>query len=198
MGLSTVRHLKQQVESELRSNILDFWCKYTPDNENGGFYGYISADHNTDPRADKASVLNARILWTFSAACRFYNENKYRDMAARAYEYIRDHFINREHMGVYWMLDYKGAPKDTKNQVYANAFTVYALSEYYRAFRDSAALELAISLYESLDRNAKDMRYGGYLEALACDWSPLADMSRSSRDMNVPKSMNTHLHMLEA
>lgn len=114
MGLSTVRHLKQQVESELRSNILDFWCKYTPDNENGGFYGYISADHNTDPRADKASVLNARILWTFSAACRFYNENKYRDMAARAYEYIRDHFINREHMGVYWMLDYKGAPKDTK------------------------------------------------------------------------------------
>ena len=198
MGLSTVRHLKQQVESELRSNILDFWCKYTPDNENGGFYGYISADHNTDPRADKASVLNARILWTFSAACRFYNENKYRDMAARAYEYIRDHFINREHMGVYWMLDYKGAPKDTKNQVYANAFTVYALSEYYRAFRDSAALELAISLYESLERNAKDMRYGGYLEALACDWSPLADMSLSSRDMNVPKSMNTHLHMLEA
>ena len=119
-------------------------------------------------------------------------------MAARAYEYIRDHFINREHMGVYWMLDYKGAPKDTKNQVYANAFTVYALSEYYRAFRDSAALELAISLYESLERNAKDMRYGGYLEALACDWSPLADMSLSSRDMNVPKSMNTHLHMLEA
>ena len=41
-------------------------------------------------------------------------------------------------------------------------------------------------------------KHGGYLEALAHDWSPLSDMSLSPKDMNVPKSMNTHLHILEA
>ena len=196
--LSTTRQLKDHVENELRTNILDFWCDHAVDNENGGFYGYISEDLSTDALHDKASVLNARILWTFSAAYGSYKEKKYLDMAARAFEYIRDHFINREHMGVYWMLDYRGMPKDTKNQVYASAFAIYGLSEYYRAVGDKSALELAISLFESLERHARDREYGGYLEALACDWSPLPDMSLSPKDMNVPKSMNTHLHVLEA
>jgi mannobiose 2-epimerase len=194
----TVSQLKDQVENELKSNILDFWCKHAADNENGGFFGYISTDIITDARHDKSSVLNARILWTFSAAYRFYQEQKYLDMASRAFKYIRDHFINREHMGVYWTLDYEGRPKDTKNQVYAVAFTIYALSEYHRAVGDSSALELAASLFESLEKHAADRKHGGYLEALAHDWSPLSDMSLSPKDMNVPKSMNTHLHILEA
>jgi mannobiose 2-epimerase len=194
----TVSQLKDQVENELKSNILDFWCRHAADNENDGFLGYISTDLIPDARHDKSSVLNTRILWTFSAAYRFYKEQKYLDMATRAFKYIRDHFINREHMGVYWMLDHKGRPKDTKNQVYAVAFTIYALSEYYRALGDSSALELAVSLFESLEKYAADRKHGGYLEALAHDWSPLSDMSLSSKDMNVPKSMNTHLHVLEA
>lgn len=196
--LSAVWQLKEQAENELRSNILDFWCRHAVDNENGGFYGYISGNLDTDALHDKASVLNARILWTFSAAYRLYGDKKYLEMAARAYEYIRDRFINREHMGVYWMLDHTGMPKDTKNQVYANAFVIYGLSEYYRAVGDDSALELAIGLYRTLERHARDKKHGGYLEALACDWSPLSDMSLSEKDMNVPKSMNTHLHVLEA
>jgi mannobiose 2-epimerase len=194
----TVRQLKDQVENELKSNILNFWCRHASDDENGGFFGYISANLFPDAGHDKASVLNARILWTFSAAYRFYKEKKYLDMAARAFEYFRDNFINREHMGVYWMLDCTGRPKDTKNQVYANAFTIYALSEYYHAVGDKCALELAISLFGSLEQHARDKAYGGYLEALAHDWSPLSDVRLSAKDLNAPKSMNTHLHILEA
>lgn len=196
--VSTVSQLRVLAEDELRSNILDFWCRHAIDNENGGFYGYISGDLDADTLHEKSSVLNARILWTFSAAYRLYGDEKYLGMAARAYEYIRDRFISREHMGVYWMLDHRGLPKDTKNQVYANAFVIYGLSEYYRAVGDSSALELAVGLFRSLEKHARDKEHGGYLEALACDWSPLADMSLSKKDMNVPKSMNTHLHVLEA
>jgi mannobiose 2-epimerase len=190
--------LKEQVENELKNNILKFWCEHAVDDENGGFYGHISSNLEADVRHDKAAVLNARILWTFSSAYRMYREARFLDMAVRAFEYVRRYFINYRGMGVYWFLDHNGRPKDTKNQVYANAFVIYALSEYYRAVGDKAALDLAVSLFESLEEHTKDQTHGGYLEAFSHDWSPLADMSLSEKDMNVPKSMNTHLHMLEA
>ena len=39
---------------------------------------------------------------------------------------------------------------------------------------------------------------GGYVEALARDFSPLEDMSLSAHDINADKTMNSHLHILEA
>jgi len=193
-----LNRLKSEVEKELKENILEFWINNAQDNENGGFYGYISRDLKVISDYHKASVLNARILWTFSTAYRLYADEKYLQIAKRAYNYITRHFIDYEYYGVYWQLDHKGRPADTKNQVYSVAFTIYGLSEYYRAVGDAAALELAIKLYESLERYARDRLYGGYIEALERNWQPLSDMSLSDRDMNVPKSMNTHLHVMEA
>ena len=72
----TVSQLKDQVENELKSNILDFWCKHAADNENGGFFGYISTDiHNRCRR--QVFRTECTYLWTFSAAYRFYQEQKY-------------------------------------------------------------------------------------------------------------------------
>lgn len=193
-----LNQLKSEVEKELKNNILNFWINYAQDNENGGFYGYISSDLKIKADYHKASVLNARILWTFSTAYRLYADEKYLQVARRAYNYITKHFIDYEYYGVYWQLDHKGQPTDTKNQVYSVAFTIYGLSEYYRAVGDTAALELAMKLYESLEQHARDRLYGGYIEALERNWQPLSDMSLSERDMNVPKSMNTNLHVMEA
>lgn len=198
MESDVLNQFKAQIEHQLRNNILRFWINYAQDNGNGGFYGYISHDLKVKADHDKASVLNARILWTFSTAYRLYSEEEYLQLAQRAYEYIKKYFIDYKHSGVYWQLDHKGQPKDPKNQVYSVAFMIYGLSEYHRATGDIAALELAIKLYESLEQHARDRVYGGYLEALAQDWSPLSDMSLSDGDMNVPKSMNTHLHVMEA
>lgn len=193
-----LNQLKSEIDKELKDNILKFWINCAQDNENGGFYGYISRNLKVKPDHHKASVLNARILWTFSSAYRLYADEKYLQIARRAYDYIIKHFIDYEYYGVYWKLDPKGQPADTKNQVYSVAFTIYGLSEYYLAVGDTAALELAMKLYESLELYARDRLYGGYIEALERDWQPLSDMSLSDRDMNVPKSMNTNLHVMEA
>ncbi len=193
-----LNRFKSEIEKELRDNILEFWINYSQDNEYGGFYGYISHDLKIKADYAKASVLNFRILWTFSAAYRLYSQEKYLHIARRAYEYIKKHFIDNKNYGVYWMLDHKGQPIDAKNQVYSVAFAIYGLSEYYRAFGETEALDLALKLYESLEKHARDRVYGGYIEALEQDWSALTDMSLSDKDMNVPKSMNTHLHVMEA
>lgn len=193
-----LKKFQKQIETELKDNILTFWIDKTPDHIKGGFYGYISNDLTIRPDNDKSSVLNFRILWTFSTAYRLYQDEKYLDMANRAFYYVKEYFIDRTYSGVYWLLDSNGRPVDSKKQVYAVAFAIYGLSEYYRATGNSTALSLAIELFESLESHAHDPQYKGYIEALTREWSPLEDKSLSPKDMNVSKSMNTNLHVLEA
>ena len=190
--------LRRQFEDELTGNILKFWIDNAVDEENGGFYGYISNDRKADKYHDKASVLNSRILWTFSAAFRIYGNSEYLSMATRAYDYITGHFIDPQYSGVYWMVDCKGATVNTKKQVYAIAFAIYGLTEYFKATGNRESLDKAIELYNALEEHAYDRRYMGYTEAFSRDWSPVGDMSLSEKDMNSEKSMNTHLHILEA
>jgi mannobiose 2-epimerase len=96
------------------------------------------------------------------------------------------------------MVGVDGTPTQTKKQVYGQAFTIYALAEFYRVIPDPEVLRWAIELYELLEKHAYDNVHLGYFEALASDWSPTREMSLSGKDMNEPKSMNTHLHVLEA
>jgi len=199
--MSTVERLialSSAAERELREDILPFWAERTVDREKGGFYGLITNDLEVDSDAPKGSVLNTRILWTFSAAFRTWPEPLYREMADRAYAYLLEHFWDDQHSGLVWMVDSRGDFLDERKQTYGQAFGVYAFSEYFRATGRKEALEYAIRLLESIEAHAFEPAHGGYVEALARDWSPLEDMRLSDIDLNVPYSQNTHLHLLEA
>ena len=190
--------LKQRVEKELRSNILPFWLKYAVDEEFGGFRGQITNDLAIGPNADKGLILNARILWTFSKAYSVYQDDLYLTTAHRAYDYIVQHFWDDKFGGVYWMLNHLGEPSDTKKRVYGQAFTIYALAEYFLATRNDDVLRRAVRLYELIENTSRDKKYGGYFETYERDWSLAGDQRLSEVDMDEKKSMNTHLHMLEA
>ncbi|MCQ6960225.1 AGE family epimerase/isomerase [Mucilaginibacter aquariorum] len=197
----TIKHqldiYKKELADEL-GNILNYWMANTVDEQDGGFYGKIDNDNTVIPASPKGSVLNARILWSFSAA---YNQNqdaKYLAMANRAYQYIIKHFIDADFGGVYWTVDHLGNPLDTKKQVYASAFTIYALSEYYKASGVAEAKNYAVDLYKLLVDKSYDKERTGYLEAFTKEWQPIADLRLSAKDANEKKSMNTHLHVLEA
>lgn len=192
-----IQELKQSAQQLLEENILRFWLDNMPDPEQGGFYGRIDGNNVLYPHADKGAVLNARILWTFSASYRVLGKPEYLEAATRAKDYIAEHFIDREYGGVYWSLDYQGRPKDTKKQFYAIGFMIYGLSEYARATGDEAALQKAIRLFECIEEHASDRKWGGYIEALTRQWQPIADMRLSDFDANYPKSQNTHLHIIE-
>lgn len=195
--MTTINILKQSARQLVEKNILSFWLREMQDKVNGGFYGRMDGEGNIHAQADKGAILNARILWSFSAAYRVLQHPQYIEAANRAYDYFLCHFIDREQGGVYWSVDYKGQPKDTKKQFYAIGFAVYGLSEYARATSDEHALQEAISLYECIERYGYDQQYGGYIEALTRAWQPIADMRLSDKDENYPKSQNTHLHIIE-
>lgn len=183
-------------KEELINNILPFWMDRMVDNIHGGFYGRIDGNNKLYTTANKGVVLNARILWTFSAAYRILKEEQYLEMAHRAYNYLIDYFIDKEHGGVYWELDYKGLVVNSKKQTYAQGFALYGFSEYYRATNNEEALKYAIDMFYLIERY-KDRLHGGYFEAFTYNWQPIDDMRLSSKDANEKKSMNTHLHILE-
>lgn len=187
---------KAEVQGELES-ILNFWMHRAVDNESGGFYGRIDYNNNVHSHAPKGSVLNSRILWSFSAAYRQTGNTMYLQLADRACRYILDFFIDSKYGGVYWSVDCNGAPLDTKKQIYALAFALYAFSEYQQCQPSSKVLQQAIELYQTIVAKSYDSEYGGYIEALTRDWQPIADLRLSEKDFNEKKSMNTHLHVLE-
>lgn len=189
--------LRDAMGRDLSRNVLPFWLERVTD-ARAGFHGFLSEHGVIDPRAPMGGVLCARLLWTFSAALRRAGEPAHRRAADHYFELLSGRFVDPVHGGVYWMLDYEGVPIEDRKQTYAIAFAVYALAEYRLATGREEPLALALALRRALEAHARDPEHGGYWEARARDWGPLADVRLSDKDENAPKSMNTHLHVMEA
>lgn len=189
-ALNCLKHLENQ--------ILTFWSAKMVDEANGGFYGRMTGENILVVDSPKSVILNARILWTFSAAYSKIKKHDYLRMAARAYDYMSRYFFDGENGGVFWMVDANGKAIETKKQVYAQAFAIYALSEYYKISKDEEVLKKAISLFGLIEKHSFDHQLNGYLEAFDREWNLLADLRLSDKDDNTAKTMNTHLHLLEA
>jgi cellobiose epimerase len=188
----------QSVEQEVRGNILPFWMQRVTDHENGGFYGLMSANGVLDPQAPKGGILISRIVWTFSHAYLLYKDSAYLEAARHAYRFFVDHLWDAEYGGIYWSVDYQGKPLDTKKHVYANSFALYGLVEYFRASQDPGVWEKVLHLFDLFELKAHDVIYRGYLEAFDRSWAPIHDSSLAVGEANEVKSMNTHLHLMEA
>jgi mannobiose 2-epimerase len=191
-----INNYYKEVENELKNNILPFWNK-SIDKKNGGFIGRILNNGEIVENSLKSAVLNTRILWTYSAVYSKFKEEKHLELANRAYEYIKEHFRDKEKGGIFWTLDYKGNPIESKKQIYAQAFCIYALAEYYKISGDRNVLNWAIEIFELTEKHSFDPEYPGYFEAYDREWNPTEEVRLSSKDQNEKKTMNTHLHVLE-
>ena len=193
-----LQELKKQFENELTDNILNYWVKEVFDTKRKTFFGRITNDGQKFQDAPLSAVFTTRVLWTFSAAHRFYPTAIYKKMADEAFRILIETFWDNENGGIYWSVFPDGRPEDTKKQFYAEAFFIYALSEYWLAFKDEKAKQMAISMFMLMEKYAFDPEFGGYIEANTADWKETTDQRLSPKDLDVKKSMNTHLHILEA
>ncbi|WP_062047621.1 AGE family epimerase/isomerase [Bacillus sp. JCM 19034] len=190
--------LRQQIEKHLTNDILPYWIEHTVDYEQGGFYGYIANDQTIDMEANKGGILNSRILWSYSKAYRTLKDVRYLQIANHAFSFLIESFIDNDEGGIYWMVDYKGNPVDDRKHIYNQSFAIYGLSEYYLATRNEESLKIAKDLYELIEKHAYDKQNKGYLEAFTRTWGKDENVRLSGKDLNTAKSMNTHLHILEA
>lgn len=180
----------------LEDNILQYWLSLR--DPLGGFYGEVLSDGTVLRDAPRGVILNARIIWSFAAAYAALGKPEYLEAAVHAKDWFLAHFCDHEYGGVYWSVSSYGEPLDNKKQLYSQGFAIYGLSELYKVTKDRDVLKAATELFHVVEKHFADHENGGYIEALARDFSPLEDMSLSAHDINADKTMNSHLHILEA
>jgi mannobiose 2-epimerase len=188
-----------QVSEHLFGHYLPFWCGPALDPKNGGWMAWLANDLQPDRTKPKGLIVNSRILWAFSAVHRAKPDLIFKQMADRAFDFVMHKFWDAKHGGAFWHLNDEGKVIDESKKTYGQAFYIYGLTEFFLAFGNQSALDRAKELFELIERHAHDTKFGGYLEVCNRDWSLAGDDARlSEKDMAEKKSMNNHLHVLEA
>lgn len=187
----------QGITAEL-NNISKWWLNNTLDNEHGGFVGEIDFAGEIVKDANKGIVQNSRILWFYSEKALFSDKAEYKNVATRAFDYLIDYFDDAKFGGAIWEISASGEPVNGKKQTYAQSFCIYAYCAYYKLTGNEIALTKAMQYFNLIEEYARDRKFGGYIEAYTQEWQIIDDFRLSEKDLNAPKSMNTHLHVLEA
>jgi mannobiose 2-epimerase len=190
--------MRSEMDKEVRENILFFWLNKVVDRKNKTFEGEVSFNGMPNPEAPKSGILTARLVWTFSHAYMVYGKEAYLEAASLAYVWLTEKFWDTDYGGVYWAVDWQGNPLDDKKHVYANAFALYSLVEYFRATGETEALEKAIRIFHLFEEHAHDAVHQGWHESFDREWRLIEDARLAPGEFNAPKSMNTHLHLMEA
>lgn len=135
---------------------------------------------------------------------------RYSEYASHGMDYLDRVMWDHRHGGFYWELDENGKIVESlggEKHVYGVAFAIYAAATTHLALGDSQPLDLAMRAFDWLETHAHDKRHGGYLEALGADGKPIVhpqlwgwSLRWSDRigTLYGRKSMNSHIHLLEA
>lgn len=187
---------KTYFEKELHENILSYWMKYGVEQNGNGFYPAVDLNNKPVLSANKSCVLNARILWTFAATAKMYPGRGYEEIAHKAYKVVTDDFADEKFGGFFMEISANNKVVNDIKHTYAQAFVIYSLCKYYEFNPSKEVMEGIQKFFFFLDEKTKDAEHPGYLESFTRDWKHI-DENRMA-DNNEPKSMNTHLHVLEA
>ncbi|MEJ2043305.1 MAG: AGE family epimerase/isomerase [Reinekea sp.] len=198
--------LASEMAAELNNNLIPYWLgKIDP---RGGFFSHADCWNNVDETADKGALLNSRILWFFARTARQLNGQPVaQDCYAagqHAWLFLKEKLIDRESGGLYWSVDAYGTPVDTQKHMYNQAFAIYALAEWYDTCADDEVLALALTLRTQVEQHARDRENRGYMEAFDRHWNSISNtlicdtLICDTDDGVADKSMNTHIHLLEA
>ncbi len=206
------RTLRETIESQLTAELTEHWYPNAVDQERGGFHQNFARDWTLRPDAHRSIVYQARLTWTAAAFAGFdaARRDEYLGYARHGVANLATHFFDGEGGGFHWILRPDGSvdpEQGTDQHVYGTAFSLYAASQAYEATKDEKALILARSAFAWLEQHAHDGTHGGYHEAFRRDGTPIltyppdAPIHRRTDRLGVYygfKSMNSHIHLLEA
>lgn len=193
--------LADQMETHLKTEVLDKWYPMSMDTVDGGFLSNFSFDFKPGEKQEKMIVTQSRQVWTNSKASLKYPEiDYYKTGAKHGYEFLRDKMWDSENGGFYWLVDKQGNQTgDPMKTAYGNAFGIFALAAYYDASGDKSVLEFAKEAFYWLDEHAHDSINGGYYQHLDPEGTTISrpTSTPSTSDLGY-KDQNSSIHILEA
>jgi len=145
-------------------------------------------------------VTQARRVWSNANASLYYHKKQpYFKNAHHGFVFLKDVMWDKKNGGFYDLVNREGKPISfgygpAGKTAYGNAFAIYGLSAYYKAFGDKSALDLAKKTFEWMESHSYDPKYGGYFQNLTVQGIP-----KKSSFRNVPpKDQNSMIHIMEA
>lgn len=200
----------------LRASVVDeltnHWYPAAVDRNVGGFHQNFGRDWTPRPDGNKFLVHQARMVWTAAAFAEFEpsRRDEFLGYARHGVEFLDSTMRDQEHGGFHWILNARGEldPKlGDEKHVYGIAFVIYGASRAHAVGGDERALRVARDAFDWLEAHAHDAEHGGYCEALKRDgaaiteYNPAAPIADRQDRLGVYygfKTMNSHIHMLEA
>lgn len=203
--------LADEVDAMLRRDVLDVWFPRTVDNQHGGFDARFSRDWRPLPSEGKFSVFQGRMTWVASEVVLRHPELKaqFLPIAEHGADFLENVLWDKEYGGFFWGVGDDGRITDSfgdRKEMYGESFGLYGAAAAYQATRDPQTLKLAQEEFHWMEAHAHDNQNGGYFESLTREGRPIgADpidlVAHKGPGGSFPvgyKSMNTHIHLLEA
>ena len=208
---ASYRQIASQTEAMLHRDVLDPWFPRAIDTQHGGFYADFDRQWRPRPSHGKFSVFQARMTWSAAtvAVRRPALREQYLPYMHHGLAYLEDVLWDKQYGGFFWGLDDDGQPGpqygDGKH-MYGMSFCIYALAASYKADHNPETLAFARRAFAWMEQHSHDEKNGGYYEWLDRQGKPLLASPddpklefRFGADSPVGyKSMNTHIHLLEA
>src|SRR6476620_10626254 len=139
-------HIAKEMEYSIQHELLNKWYPQCVDSAYGGFITTYTYDFKPTGEQDKFIVTQARHTWTTARASEFYpNVPYYIQCSRNGFHFLRDVMWDKTYGGFYNLVTREGKDKSNSQspkEAYGNAFGIYALAAYYRASKDTAALNL--------------------------------------------------------
>ncbi len=206
-GPKNYRRIADEVDANLRHDVLEKWFPAAVDRKDGGFVENFSEDWTRGDNRERNVVYQARLTWLSAQVAKHdpARSDEFLAISRHGVTCLADKLWDRDYGGFFWAVDTAGNANTsfgTEKHAYGIAFGIFAAAGSYQATRDAATLELAKKAFRWLDEHAHDAKSGGYFEALDATGKPILTPGARPTDAIGTryglKSMNTHIHLLEA
>ena len=206
---SVYLQLASEVDSALQDDVLKVWFPRAVDTENGGFHSHFARDWKPLPSEGRFSVFQGRMTWVAAQVVLRQPEMKesFIPIVHHGVDFLANTMWDEQYGGFFWGMDDSGnvpATTGAEKELYGIGFCIFGAAAAYEATRDPKALELARNGFLWMDQHAHDAAHGGYFEWLERDGTPIVPhvpngtVTTNSIGPIGFKSMNTHIHLLEA
>ncbi|MEI6232568.1 MAG: AGE family epimerase/isomerase [Planctomycetota bacterium] len=203
--------LATEMEAHLDTHIIHPWYPRSVDKERGGFIQDYAEDWTEKRDGNKTLVYQSRLTWMAAQVALSFPERAKEFVAYSNHglDFLADKMWDKENGGFFWSVDASGKPTNERGgekHVYGISFGLYAASVNYKATKNPKALELANKTFDWLQKHAFDAAHKGYFEALTVKGEPILNPPINPGEPQTDhigtrygmKSMNTHIHLLEA
>jgi mannobiose 2-epimerase len=204
--------LGRKIDELLRQELTRHWYPHAVDQRRGGFHQTMARDWTLIRDDNAFLVYQARMTWTAAAFARYSppHRDEFVAYARHGIAFLDQTMRDPQFGGFHWIVDAQGGLSPDlgdEKHAYGIAFVIYAASTVRAVSGDELALKVARDGFDWLEQHAHDRRHGGYMEALRRDGTPIAiwtdgvPLSQRTDRLGVYfgfKSMNSHIHLLEA